>query len=92
MPRGSQEKGGGGRGHAGFKAKALLLTLLEVDQSGRGADEVGTDSLNLAEFANAGPGAQHERTLLISLKPGVSVGACCGSARGVRADACRRSA
>ena len=72
--RALQEKGGG-HGHAGFKAKALLLTLLEVDQSGRGADEVGTITLNLAEFANAGPVGQHERTLPISLKPGVSTGA-----------------
>ncbi len=73
--RASQAKGGNGRAHPGFQSKPLLLTLLEVDQSGRGADEVGTITLNLAEFANAGMGTPHERALLVSLKPGVNMGA-----------------
>ena len=88
VARAPQEKAGVGREHAGFKANTLLLTLLEVDQSGRGADEVGTISLNLAEFASAGPGAEHERTLMISLKPGVSGGAC---PQHVRKAACQHS-
>ena len=77
--RAAQAKGGNGRAHPGFQAKPLLLTLLEVDQSGRGADEVGTITLNLAEFANAGMGTPHERALLVSLKPGVNMGAWLGA-------------
>jgi hypothetical protein len=71
----AQEKPkGGARGHAGFSSKALLLTLLEVDPSGKSAAEVGTVQLNLADFASTDPSARVQRTLPVQLKP-IALGA-----------------
>ncbi len=62
--RATTQETASGRGHAGFANKTLVLTLLEVDPTGKSALEVGTVSLNLAEFANnanpLAPRAQRE--------------------------------
>ena len=66
VPCGRQEKSKSKAGHAGFGAKTLDLTLLEVAPSGKNATEVGTVTLNLADFATTDPSAQATRALPVS--------------------------
>jgi hypothetical protein len=48
-----------------------VLTLLEVDPTGKSALEVGTVSLNLAEFASADPGAHAQRAFSVVALPAI---------------------
>jgi hypothetical protein len=71
-PQEKPGKGGAPRGHAGFTAKLVVLTLLEVDQTGKSASDVGTVTLNLADCASADPTAQTVRLLPLTALPGVA--------------------
>jgi hypothetical protein len=68
----------------------LVLTLLEVDPTGKSSLDVGTVSLNLAEFASADPGAHAVRVLNVVALPAIVGARTARGGAGTRARGVRR--